>query len=64
LLAKETEGQVGADIEALCREATLLAIREFLSQSGKSDYSSFAITYKHFQQAQREKEGAKKFRME
>ncbi|MDI6639448.1 MAG: CDC48 family AAA ATPase [Methanocellales archaeon] len=32
-LAKNTSGYVGADIEAICREATMLALREFI-QSG------------------------------
>jgi transitional endoplasmic reticulum ATPase len=29
-LAKETEGYVGADIEAICREAAMLALRDFI----------------------------------
>jgi transitional endoplasmic reticulum ATPase len=29
-LAKETEGYVGADIEAICREAAMLALRGFI----------------------------------
>jgi len=31
-LAAETEGLTGADLEALCREAAMLAIREFLAR--------------------------------
>ncbi|MCX6143450.1 MAG: CDC48 family AAA ATPase [Ignavibacteriales bacterium] len=31
VLAKETEGEVGADIEAICSKASMNAIREFLS---------------------------------
>ena len=31
LLARETDGEVGADIEAICAKASMLAIREFLS---------------------------------
>jgi transitional endoplasmic reticulum ATPase len=34
-LATETEGLVGADIEGICREAAMLAIREFLETEGK-----------------------------
>jgi len=39
-LAKKTEGYVGADIEAVCREAAILALRE--------DILSKDITMKHF----------------
>jgi transitional endoplasmic reticulum ATPase len=33
-LAERTEGMVGADIEGLCRQAAMLAIREFLEEQG------------------------------
>jgi len=39
-LAKKTEGYVGADIEAICRESAILALRE--------DISSKEVTMKHF----------------
>lgn len=42
-LAEQTEGFVGADIEALCREAAMLALRE--------DIKSKEITADHFEQA-------------
>ncbi len=42
-LAEETEGFVGADIEALCREAAMLALRE--------DIKNKIITADHFEQA-------------
>ena len=42
-LAKKTEGYVGADIEAVCREAAILALRE--------DIKSEFVTIKHFEQA-------------
>ena len=42
-LAKNTEGYVGADIEAVCREAAMLALREDLEAS--------EITYKYFKDA-------------
>ncbi|MBI2651993.1 AAA family ATPase, partial [Candidatus Woesearchaeota archaeon] len=42
-LAKKTEGYVGADIEAVCREAAILALRE--------DINSREIFKKHFEQA-------------
>ena len=32
-LVRETEGKVGSDIEFICKRASILAIREFLSQS-------------------------------
>ncbi len=41
--AKETNGYVGADIEAICRESALLALRE--------DFKSKAVTSKHFDAA-------------
>jgi len=42
-LAEQTEGFVGADIEALCREAAMLSLRE--------DIKSKVITADHFEQA-------------
>lgn len=42
-LADKTEGYVGADIEALCREAAMLALRE--------DINSRIVTSKHFEKA-------------
>lgn len=42
-LAAETEGFVGADIEALCREAAMLALRK--------DIKSKEVTMKHFEEA-------------
>jgi transitional endoplasmic reticulum ATPase len=59
-LAGETEGLVGADIEAICRRASMLAIREFLESQQKAKsksaeaaehYSRFKITSRHFRQA-------------
>jgi transitional endoplasmic reticulum ATPase len=59
-LAAETEGLVGADIEAICRRASMLAIREFLdsqrrakSKAGEAteDYRRFKVTSRHFRQA-------------
>lgn len=35
-LARETDGYVGADIEAVCREAAMLALREFIEQFEKA----------------------------
>jgi len=51
-LADSSDGLVGADIEAICREASMLAIREFLeAHSDVGDYSQFQIPKRHFHQA-------------
>ena len=42
-LAKKTEGYVGADIEGVCREAAMIALRE--------DFKSKEVTMQHFEQA-------------
>jgi len=43
-LAAETEGLVGADIEGICRQAAMLAVREVLeTEEGKRAASSAAI---------------------
>ncbi len=42
-LAEQTEGYVGADIEAICREAAMLALRE--------DMKAKKVTKKHFEEA-------------
>ena len=51
-----TEDMVGADIELICRKASMLAIREFiekLPKNSKAEYSdkNFIITKKHFDEA-------------
>jgi transitional endoplasmic reticulum ATPase len=62
-LARDTEGFAGAEIEAVCRKATMLAIREYLSASlpgppgaaspagGEPAFSGFAIRMSHLHQA-------------
>jgi SpoVK/Ycf46/Vps4 family AAA+-type ATPase len=47
------EGFVGADIEAVCRKAGMLAIRDFLASRGApdQDYSALLISQRHFDQA-------------
>ncbi|MFH1005970.1 MAG: CDC48 family AAA ATPase [Candidatus Latescibacterota bacterium] len=53
-LANITTGLVGADIESICKKASMLAIREFLKgQEGRKggDYSTFGITAGHFDEA-------------
>ncbi len=49
-LAGASEGLVGADIESVCRKASMMAIREFI-ESGIEDYSKFLISDKHFKEA-------------
>ncbi len=52
ILTDMTEGSVGADIESICRQASMLAIREFLNEEVDSkSYESFQITMRHFRQA-------------
>ncbi len=46
-LAKVTDGMVGSDIEAISRRASMLAIREFISQEER-DLSQFKISSRHF----------------
>ncbi|MDP2948612.1 MAG: CDC48 family AAA ATPase [Chloroflexota bacterium] len=51
-LADRTEGLVGADIEAICRQASMLAIREFVEKNADAtDYSRFRIANRHFEEA-------------
>ena len=53
-LARGSEGMMGADIEAACRRAALLAIREFLDREGPEpepgEAESVRITAHHFQE--------------
>ena len=46
ILSKDTEGLTGADIETICKKASILAIREFV-EAGMNDYQKFQITNKH-----------------
>ena len=49
-LAGDSEGLVGADIELICRKASMFALREFI-ESGNEDYSKFLVSYSHFKEA-------------
>jgi len=49
-LSKQTEGLVGADIAAICREASMKAIENFIEKKEK-DYSKLKISNKDFQEA-------------
>ncbi len=54
-LARNTEGYVGADIEALCREASMMATREFINSVTPEDVDdsvgNVRVTAEHFEQA-------------
>ncbi len=45
-LAQETEGLAGSDIEVICREASMIAIRESVRAEG--DKSKLQVSKKHF----------------
>jgi transitional endoplasmic reticulum ATPase len=50
-LADQTAGLVGADIEAICRQASMLAIREFVEKNADTtDYGRFRIARRHFEE--------------
>ncbi|MDI6889655.1 MAG: CDC48 family AAA ATPase [Thermodesulfovibrionales bacterium] len=52
-LAKTTQGLAGSDIEAISRRASMLAIREFLSQrtEDKAQSTKLRISRRHFEEA-------------
>jgi transitional endoplasmic reticulum ATPase len=55
-LVAETEGYTGADIEGICREAVMLAIRRYIGKSTKQDEnrrkrSKLEVTMEDFQEA-------------
>jgi transitional endoplasmic reticulum ATPase len=50
ILAKETDGITGAEIEAICTGASMNAIREFLG-SKTEDHSSLRIRKIHFRKS-------------
>ena len=54
-LARRTENYVGADIEAVCREATMAATREFINSVDPDDASdsvgNVRVTMAHFEEA-------------
>ncbi|WP_254545066.1 CDC48 family AAA ATPase [Halomarina pelagica] len=54
-LARRTEGYVGADIEAVCREAAMIASRDFIKNVDPEDIGgsvgNVRITMDHFEQA-------------
>ncbi len=51
-LADRTDGIVGSDIEAICRQASMLAIRQFVEKKPEAtDYGRFRIAKRHFEEA-------------
>jgi transitional endoplasmic reticulum ATPase len=54
-LARRTDGYVGADIEALCREASMAASREFVNSVSKEEIGdsvgNVRVTMQHFEDA-------------
>ncbi len=54
-LAEESEGLVGADIEAVCKEASLLAMRNFVEEHPDNELEErsddFTVLKKHFEAA-------------
>jgi len=50
-LVAETEGCQGADIAAICREATMMAIRDFLNAGEKKNVTKLKVSMRHFMEA-------------
>ncbi len=54
-LADETEGYVGADIEAVCREASMAATRQFIhsvsAEEAAKSVGNVRVTREHFEEA-------------
>jgi transitional endoplasmic reticulum ATPase len=50
-LVKQMVGFTGADIAAICREAAVMAIEEYIHNKGDIEKPDFIITQKHFQKA-------------
>ena len=54
-LASRTEGYVGADVEAVCREASMAASREFINSVSREEVAesvgNVRVTMAHFEQA-------------
>ncbi len=50
-LAERTDGMVGADIEALCRRAAMLAIRDSVDREPGEQFTPFVTEARHFDAA-------------
>jgi transitional endoplasmic reticulum ATPase len=51
-IAERTDGYVGADIEAVCREAATAAVREYVhsaTEEGAADVETIYLTLEHFE---------------
>ena len=59
-LAAATDGLVGADIEAICRKAAMLAIREFVAAAHEQETGAFQVGHRHFDLALQEVAGLRK----
>jgi transitional endoplasmic reticulum ATPase len=59
-LAARTEGYVGADIEAVCREAATAAVREYVRSAaeGAADVATIDLMLDHFERAFNEVESS------
>jgi transitional endoplasmic reticulum ATPase len=51
LLADMSEGWTGADLEALCQKALILAMEECMKSGSAADISNCPINAKHFEKA-------------
>ena len=65
-LAEKTEGYVGADIASICREASMLAIREYVKETAgkKGEKPSFKISMRHFEEVLRKVKAMGKSRLQ
>jgi transitional endoplasmic reticulum ATPase len=59
-LAERTEGFVGADLEALCRRAAMLAIRESIEREPEPAFTQFSVELRHFEAAFAQSRAAKR----
>jgi len=50
-MAEATAGMSGAEIEALCRRAAMLAIRDSIEQHPGKEFAPFAVEARHFEAA-------------
>jgi transitional endoplasmic reticulum ATPase len=51
LLASATAGCSGADLDALCRQAAMLAIRDSIARDPDKQFAAFQIEHRHFDSA-------------
>jgi transitional endoplasmic reticulum ATPase len=65
-LAEQTEHYVGADLEAICKEASMIAIREYINREkpDKGVKPSFKIEMRHFEEALKKVKPLGKSRLE